>query len=510
MIKNSLILLFLLSTFFINAQATILWEKSIGTYVSDFGEVAVQTSDKNYAVLISSSGGGLLTNGKGGTDYFLVKLDFFGNILWNKSYGGSNTDWPISFSETKDKGFIIIGWSNSIDKDVSGHHGNATTQDYWVVKIDSIGNIQWEKSLGGTNNEYPYKVKQTKDLGYIVAGYSLSSDGDVTGNHGSSDYWIVKLDSIGIIQWQKCYGGSFSDEAKDIVQTFDNGYILIGDSYSNDGDVSFNNGNGSDYWVVKIDSIGTIQWQKTLGGTSTEWSNTIIQTKDSMYVAIGTTWSNDVDVTVNYGLADSWIVKLDILGNLLWETSIGSSKDEISANIIESYSGDLLMGNSTANVSSNSGPYDYNLLKLDTTGNIIWQKTFGGTKTDELKSIGQDTDGNIFLFGTSYSNDNDVSGNNGYQDAWFVLLEAITSVYNYPSNEYITVYPNPNNGIFRIDNIESGSIIEIFDLIGNLVISKKVDNKNNYLIDLSNTVKGVYFCKITTNTSMASGRIIIN
>ena len=169
--------------------------------------------------------------------------------------------------------------------------------------------IEWQKSLGGTNDENAYSIQQTADGGYIAAGYSKSSNGDVTGNHGFYDYWVVKLDGAGNIQWQKCLGGTSYDQAFSIQQTADGGYVVAGWSYSNDGDVTGNHG-GDDYWVVKLDTAGIIQWQKSLGGTNDDYAQSIQQTADWGYVIAGGSGSNDGDVTGNHGGADYWIVKL--------------------------------------------------------------------------------------------------------------------------------------------------------------------------------------------------------
>ena len=134
--------------------------------------------------------------------------------------------------------------------------------------------ILWQKSLGGTGDELSISIHGTSDGGYIAAGYSNSIDGDVTGNHSLNDYWIVKIDNLGILQWQKSLGGTMDDVANSVKQTTDGGYIVAGYSYSNDSDVTGNHGN-RDYWVVKLDSFGTIQWQKSLGGTAFEFANSI-------------------------------------------------------------------------------------------------------------------------------------------------------------------------------------------------------------------------------------------
>ncbi len=147
----------------------------------------------------------------------------------------------------------MAGHAQSNNGDVTGYHGG---RDYWVVKLDGSGNIQWQKCLGGTGAENAYSIQHTADGGYIVAGSSLSNNGDVAGNHGGYDYWVVKLDGSGNIQWQKCLGGTNYDEAYSIQQTADGGYVVAGWAGSNNGDVSGNH-SSSDFWLVKlsVDSI---------------------------------------------------------------------------------------------------------------------------------------------------------------------------------------------------------------------------------------------------------------
>ena len=237
---------------------------------------------------------------------------------WQKSLGGTNNDQAYSIQQTTDGGYIVAGWSSSIDGDVTGNHGG---NDYWVVKLNSSGTIAWQKSFGGSNDDYAYSIQQTNDGGYIVAGWSRSNDGDVTGHYGTTnyyDYWVVKLNSTGTIEWQKSLGGSDHDYAYSIWQTTDGGYIVTGRSYSNDGDVTGNHG-GDDYWVVKLNSTGTIAWQKSLGGTNNDQAYSIQQTNDGGYIVAGRSYSNDENVTGHHGTAnyyDYWVVKLNSTGTI--------------------------------------------------------------------------------------------------------------------------------------------------------------------------------------------------
>jgi hypothetical protein len=301
--------------------------------------------------------------------FFAVTLLYSQPIIqWQKCLGGSNNDLARSIQQTTDGGYIVAGNTSSTDGDVSGNNGST---DCWIVKFDSLGIVQWQKCLGGTDGEMANSIQQTIDRGYIIAGYTASNDSDVSGNHGNGfDFWIVKLDSLGIIQWQKCLGGTSSEGANSIQQTTDGGYIVAGNTGSNNGDV-LGLHNSLDFWIVKLDSLGIIQWQKCLGGTNVDDAFSIQQTTDNGYIVAGKSGSNDSDVTGNHG-------------------PVGST--------------------------------DYWVVKLTPAGAIQWQKCFGGTDNDVAYSIQQTTDGGYIVTGSTISNDGDVVGNHGSIDCWVVKL----------------------------------------------------------------------------------------
>jgi hypothetical protein len=295
----------------------------------------------------------------------VVKLNSSGDILWQKCLGGTYDDYARSIQQTSDTGFILAGYTFSNDGDVSGNHGFS---DAWVVKLNSSGDIIWQKCFGGTNEDYAYSIQQTSDSGFIVAGYTFSNDGDVSGYHGYFDYWVVKLNSSGDIEWQKCLGGTYYDYAYSIQQTSNGGFIVAGSTNSNNGDVSGYHGY-FDYWVVKLNSSGDIEWQKCLGGTNNDYANSIQQTSDGGFIVAGYTESNDGDVSGYHG-----------------------------------------------------GDYDAWVVKLNSSGDILWQKCLGGTIDDRAYSIQQTSDGGFIVAGFTVSNDGDVSGNHGASDAWVVKL----------------------------------------------------------------------------------------
>ena len=254
---------------------------------------------------------------------FQLIFIFFSNFLiaqkptieWQKSFGGSSGEQAECIKQTSDGGYIVAGYTLSTNGDVIGSHGGF---DYWIIKLSSIGILEWKKTFGGTNSEYARSINQTSDGGYIVAGISNSNDGDVSGGHGDNDYWILKLSSIGDIEWQKTLGGLYNDVANIAIQTSDGGYLVGGFTGSIAQDVTDNHG-GYDYWIVKLSELGTIQWQKTFGGTTHDHVLNMKQTTDGGYIIAGYTLSNNGDVTGNHGGYDIWIVKISNNGILEWQ-----------------------------------------------------------------------------------------------------------------------------------------------------------------------------------------------
>lgn len=370
-------------------------------------------------------------------------------IQWAKCFGGSGNESATSLQQTADGGYIVAGNTNSIDGDVSGLHVNiGSPDDFWVVKLDATGTLQWQKCLGGTLQDNATSIQQTADGGYIVAGYTVSNNGNVSGLNGGSgspaDFWVVKLDISGTLQWQKCLGGKKRDWAFSIQQTLDSGYIVAGLTLSNDGNVSgFHGGTGSpaDFWVVKLNKSGTLQWQKCLGGTDGEGATAVQQTTDGGYIVAGNTVSNDYDVSGNHGSgsSDFWIVKLNTIGTLQWQKCLGGSYDGDGATSIQQTSdgGYIAAGYTYSNngdvsglhglVGTNDYSYetDFWIVKLDNVGTLQWQKCLGGSKEDRPTSIQETSDGGYIVCGYTNSIDGDVSGLHAVNsaDVWVVKLD---------------------------------------------------------------------------------------
>jgi len=488
-----LVSLFLVSNFGFGQAPSIEWQKSFGGSGDDYAYSIQQTTDGGYIVAgDSDSNNGDVTGNHGMEDYWVVKVNAFGNITWQKSLGGSGIDRATSIQQTTDGGYIVSGDSDSNNGDVTGNHGG---KDYWIVKLDENGNIEWQKSLGGSGDDQTYSVQQTTDGGYIVVGSSNSNDGDVSGNNGGKDFWVVKLNTSGNIIWQKSLGGSLTDVAATVQQTTDGGYIVAGSSRSNDGDLTENNG-GYDFWVVKLDDTGNIVWQKSLGGSGTDSSGSIQQTTDGGFISTGNSGSNDGDVTGNNGWTDLWVVRLDVSGNIIWQKSLGGSGTDVGLSVKQTTDGSYIVGGySSSNdgyVDGNNGFHDFWVIKLDMSGNLIWQKSLGGSDTDRAYSLELTTDGSYIVGGFSSSNDGDVTANNGGDDYWIAKLNPEISSVNENESFETIVYPNPTVKTFTISSEKNiNSIFKIIDAQGKVVLMGSMKGKEQS-VDVSKLTKGIY------------------
>jgi len=332
-------------------------------------------------------------------------------IDWESCYGGTWPDWPTNIIQAHGGGYVMAGASTSMDGIVSDSHGG---YDGWLPWVENNGFFKWAKSYGGKSADAFACIKWA-DTGYIVAGSTASIDGDIKYNHGNEDAWILKLSPSGNIVWQKTYGGKRYDQANSIAVTNDGGYIFCGETNSTDGDVSGAHDTlREDIWVVKLNDTGKIEWQKCLGGSDRDAGYDIIQTADSNYVIAGQTQSKDGDITSNKGVEDAWIIKLDRNGNILWQKTIGGSRSDYCKSIQQTSDGGYIVGATTSSndgdVSFLHGTYnnDYWVLKLDDTGKIEWQKSYGGSQNETLSAIIQTTDGGYLMTGNSESTDGDV------------------------------------------------------------------------------------------------------
>ncbi len=414
------------------AQAPdIVWQKSIGGVKDDYAYALDLTIDSGLIVAGLSFSNEGDVSGHHGTQYrfdlWITKLDVIGNLIWQRSLGGPEDDGAYTVLQTSDGGYVTAGYSQSNSGDVSGHHGGIGIHDCWIVKLNSDGIIEWQKSFGGTSTDYVRTVIETPDSGYVFISDTYSNDYDVSGNHGKCDIWVVKLNSIGEIIWQKIFGGSENDYSNSIQQTDDGGFIISGDSYSNNGDVDLHYGSYSsaDTWIIKLNADGEMEWQKNYGGTYSEYSKKIIQSVEGGYIFIANAQSDDYDLDLHHGdtfYPDLWVVKISNSGEIEWQKIFGGDSYDMGFEIEQtsdlSY---IISGETSSNdgdVFGNNGLSDLWMVKLGNTGELIWQKCFGGTSADYRGNFRMINDTSFVFAGFSHSHDGDVSGNQGGWDFW--------------------------------------------------------------------------------------------
>ncbi|MDN7025301.1 T9SS C-terminal target domain-containing protein [Methanoculleus sp. FWC-SCC1] len=404
-------------------SSAVIFQRPYGGSGAELAYAIQEIGDGGYiAAGTTGSNDGDVSGNHGGVDAWVVKTDAGGMLLWQRCLGGSGDDTAASIRQTDDGGYVLTGYTTSNDGDVSGNHGS---DDLWVVKLDADGDLLWQRCLGGSFRDAGAAIRQTSDGGYVVAGAALSFDGDVRGNNGLSDVWVVKLDGSGSLLWQSCLGGSGIDAGASIQETADGGYIVAGGTFSNNGDVSGNHG-GADAWVVKMDGRGRLLWQRCLGGSEDDYAAAVAETADGGYIVTGTTGSSDGDITGNHGSDDLWVVKLDADGDLLWQRCLGGSGDDRGWSICRTTDGGYLVGGWTASADGDAtgshGGADLWMVKLNAAGSLLWQRCCGGSGGDYGYGILQHTDGGYVGAGSTASRDGDVTGKHASSDLWVVKV----------------------------------------------------------------------------------------
>jgi hypothetical protein len=349
--------------------STTGWSNTYGGAGSEFANSFVQTSDGGYAII-----GSIILFGSGGSysaDAWLVKTDSAGNMQWNKTYGGPGTDLLDSIVQTSDGGYAMGGVTNS---------SGSSEGSVWLVKTDSSGNVQWNKTYGGTGGTIANSIVQTGDGGFALAGAKASDVG------GPNDFWLVKTDSAGNLQWNITYGGADNDVANSLVRTNDGGFAMAGFL-------------GYYPWLVRTDSAGNMQWNKTYGGSGDNF-NSVIQTSDNGYAITG------------YTSQKAWLVKTDSLGNLQWNRTYSQGFEAYS--VVQATDGRYAIA---GQVIGSNGLLNTWLAKTDAAGNVQWNQTYAGGQG--LVSVIATTDGGYALLSSI-----NPTGNNYDSDIWLIKTDA--------------------------------------------------------------------------------------
>lgn len=519
-IITAVIILTVIQNTFAQKPPNIQWKKCIGGTVRDEIQDVSATSDGCYIL----AGGVLSNNGDvsgnhsipGAYDAWIVKVNANGIIQWQKCFGGSLDEFAGSIRQTADGGYIFVANTISNDQQIPFNHG---LSDLWVVKIDASGNIQWSKTFGGSSVDVDVNgglgsinrgkiadIELTGD-GYIIATGTRSNDGDVSGLHGNGntqDIWVLKLDLNGVLQWQKCLGGTAGEKLSGIVVMNDGSYMLAAGTDSHDGDVSDNhNFSVTNCWIVKLDHSGNLLWEKCINQFNFRREINDIELTSDGGVILGGMAAKPAGGN-SY---DGWIVKLDASGSLQWETFIDDSYGKHIHSINQTADGGYIaigryyssfpFSFPGADSCTYKGTVDIWVTKLTSTGTTEWQRNFGGSDWDFGNRVFPTPDGGYLFTGTVLSNNGDITGSHGNSEGWIVKLGFSGGVA--PS---VTIRPDTNlicsgkEVIFRAVPFNGGSApIYKWILNGNDLFLTVADSA---LIPINNS-NDVVTCEITSN-----------
>lgn len=452
------------------------WQKAFGGSNTEIAESMIQTpSGDIVAVGFTDSSDGDIADPKGEDDGLVVKLNASGNVLWSRTLGGSSYDRAYSIVLMPDQTYMVLAGTSSTDGDVEGNNGD---WNLWLVHLDPNGEIIAQKIIETQRTVTPKSLQLLAD-GFYIAG----SGGPVN----DKDFFIMKVNTVGEPVWERYYGGSGKDQVNKMIATSTNDAILVGISWSTDGDVSGNQG-GTDCWAVKVNENGEMDWEKSFGGSALDICNSVTETSDHSFVGCGVTFSNDGDVEKS----GSWIFKFDTSGNLEWQTTVES---ELILDLL-----DIIQTEDLNYVVSGAGkedvlwlpPTKMFLAKIDATeGNTLWENTFGGSNgPDVAYAVLQSQDGGYLLGGSTNSSDGDVTGYHGGDDVWIVKT--------YPDQLYTVemeagsfkYYPNPAKDLIYFSEKLKNTMI--FDLQGKILLQSR---GNSEFINVSGLTSGVYILK---------------
>ena len=359
-------------------QPVTEWSKTFGGMGDDYAASVQQTSDGGYII-----GGGTNSFGAGGFDVWLIKVDSAGNVEWNKTYGDIAEDGEGfgSVRQMSDGGYIFIASFCTVV------NGTCISKKMWLIRTDSLGNQLWNRTDVG------YKLELTNDGGYISAGGK------------SGDFWLLKMDGNGNTLWEKTYDGGFDETAVDVKQTSDGGYMVAGRMFENNPPWEEDIWR---VWLVKTDSNGNAEWNMTY--TKYNWNGigAVQQTLDGGYIFLGATGSASIPV-------DIWLVKTDSNGNIEWEKTFGGSDDDTGFSILQTREGGYIIAGSTESFGKGNG--DIWVIKTDIDGNQEFARTLGGAEPDCPSEIQKTADGGYIIAGYT---DSFGAGN---RDAWVIKLD---------------------------------------------------------------------------------------
>lgn len=409
----------------VSFKGELAFAKTFGGSNDEFVKGVTRTMDGGFVVIgYTKSFDGDITDAVDNIeDAWVSKYNSKGELLWSKTYGGSADDYAYSAVENEDGSLTIVGYSLSSNGDVPSNLG---MHDFFIFKITQSGDLIWSKSYGYSSHDHAHKIIKTSNGGYLVTGFTDYSGGIGSRNnlHGVGEYYALKLDASGEKEWDVYFGGTQNDRIYDMVEANDGGFVLAGYSESNDFDITDNHGS-YDYWVVKINNVGELVWKKSYGGSEIDQAYGIVKTNNNTYLVAGVSNSLDFDISSNIGSSDVWVIHIDDNGTKLWDKSYGGASFDTANSIKTTNNGNFIIAGhsrSSNELLPNKGENDFYTFVISPGGQVLWQKTFGGSNFDLAYDAVQLLDNSFIIVGETQSNDFDIPQNKGNKDLFIVKV----------------------------------------------------------------------------------------
>lgn len=524
---------FLFLVFFFLPTSTfsqkILWEKSYGGLKSEYLFDALPTPDYGFLLIgssLSDKSGNKKDKKVNDLDFWLWKMDEHGGLDWQRSFGGTGSDWLQSVDLTSDGGFILGGTTTSSIGGVK-EEASRGKEDIWVIKLNAKGDLEWQKTIGGSGRDELKKIIAIKGGGYLIGGSSdsrpIKNNSEEEGEKfseafGNMDYWVIKIDIEGAIEWEKTFGGIYRDELQSLIQTKDGGFLIGGTSNSpiSGNKIESNYGEG-DYWIIKLDKEGNEEWQRSVGGEKDDRLSVLIETRSGLYIVGGSSSSKaEGRKTIDNGKGtDFWIVAIDQNGRIIWQETYDFGQYDILTSIFENEDESLLIGGyaqserTRSKKTDNEGINDYIVLKVDSEGKELWRKSVGSSGTDILKKAIEIYDGSYLLAGmSSGENSKDRKSGFGGYDFWVVKLKD-EEKEDKKREEGLKAWPNPTQNYTNIivnHDFEKATVY-IYDILGREIQQFKAEQRT-IPVNLEAQSEGVYIIRVETNVKKQNIKVI--
>jgi hypothetical protein len=509
---------------------TIEWQKFYAS--KGWPTSIIRTADGGYIVLANTHAAPEVHLSEySNTDIELFKIKANGELEWQTYFGSYSDEFASGIIQTNDGGYAIVGSVMFMTDSIAMYGEN---YDAFICKVNSVGEVEWSKHLGGSQRDEAESIIQLPDNSYLVAANTASNDRDVSNYIGGSrDAWLIHLAPSGKIISEKCFGGSNMDGVKRIMKTQDGGYVFAGELGSKDAGIKTEL-EGLNTWIVKLSDKLDVEWQKVYGGSYFQHVADIKQTTDGGFIIASSAGVYDSDVPVKrdgdvtdlYGdQHDMWVLRLDSKGELLWQKILGGTGHDYSRSLIPNGNNYFLLGwtrSKDGNISDfKGGKYDAVLFEIDSKGTLVWERSIGGSQDDYLCCAASYKNGDFLLAGSTSSQDGDLSPS-ADSGIWIVKFrtssESLSTKVNKPYFNIYT-YPNPASSILKvgfsntntngnreitikITDVSGGKLIQVVDNAGR-------DDRNEVTFDVSKLVAGIYRVTVSSESHSESIKVVV-